>query len=191
MYVWCWRCSFSQKPPSLSLSSGGGTRLASEWALDHAAGVWGAAGLWQRRDRHWHRKAILIFSPFFFFTLSLSLLQVPTPTVQLAVKLLECDGGGIVVTSSHNPIEWNGLKFISSDSLFLSPAQCGTLYALSAAPPYASRQGGALVADASWTHRHVQELLACPSLQPVIEKIRARQRRVRPYTVALVIIHSP
>jgi phosphomannomutase len=94
-----------------------------------------------------------------------------------------------VVTSSHNPIEWNGLKFISSDSLFLSPAQCGTLYDLSAAPPYAARQGGALVADDSWTRRHVQELLACPSLQPVIEKIRARKLRVR-YNGGLVIIQS-
>lgn len=31
---------------------------------------------------------------------------------------------GIVITSSHNPKEWNGLKFVGSDGLFLSPPKC-------------------------------------------------------------------
>lgn len=35
---------------------------------------------------------------------------VPTPTVQWVVGQWGADGGGIVVTSSHNPVEWNGLK---------------------------------------------------------------------------------
>jgi phosphomannomutase len=49
---------------------------------------------------------------------------VATPTVQLAVLQLHADGGGVVVTSSHNPIEWNGLKFVAPDSLFVSPEVC-------------------------------------------------------------------
>jgi phosphomannomutase len=47
---------------------------------------------------------------------------VPTPTVQLAVEKLKA-AGGIAVTASHNPQQWNGLKFLDSDGTFLKPAQ--------------------------------------------------------------------
>src|SRR5204863_296783 len=43
---------------------------------------------------------------------------VPTPTVQLAVEHHHA-GGGIAITASHNPIEWNALKFVGSDGIFL------------------------------------------------------------------------
>src|SRR6266496_3955318 len=43
---------------------------------------------------------------------------VPTPTVQLAVEHHRA-AGGIVLTASHNPIEWNALKFVGPDGIFL------------------------------------------------------------------------
>src|SRR5437762_920400 len=43
---------------------------------------------------------------------------VATPTVQLAVEHHRA-GGGIMLTASHNPIEWNALKFIGPDGIFL------------------------------------------------------------------------
>src|SRR2546426_8535936 len=46
---------------------------------------------------------------------------VPTPTVQLAVVHHRA-AGGIVITASHNPIEWNALKFIGPDGIFLDAA---------------------------------------------------------------------
>jgi len=46
----------------------------------------------------------------------------PTPSVQLMVEKLKADGG-IVITGSHNPAEWNALKFIRSDGLFLYPEE--------------------------------------------------------------------
>lgn len=46
----------------------------------------------------------------------------PTPTAQLAVENLKTDGG-IMITASHNPIMWNGLKLIGSDGLFLDAEQ--------------------------------------------------------------------
>ncbi|WP_159420639.1 hypothetical protein [Candidatus Kryptobacter tengchongensis] len=46
----------------------------------------------------------------------------PTPTLQLAVEHSDASGG-IMITASHNPAEWNGLKFISSDGTFLTPEQ--------------------------------------------------------------------
>src|SRR6267142_292970 len=43
---------------------------------------------------------------------------VPTPSVQLAVEHHRA-AGGIVLTASHNPIEWNALKFVGPDGIFL------------------------------------------------------------------------
>jgi len=43
----------------------------------------------------------------------------PTPTVLLAVQDSEDARGGVVLTASHNPIEWNGLKLAGEDGLFL------------------------------------------------------------------------
>src|SRR5215210_5371590 len=45
--------------------------------------------------------------------------MAPTPTVQLAVEHHHA-AGGLAITASHNPIEWNALKFIGSSGLFLS-----------------------------------------------------------------------
>lgn len=45
---------------------------------------------------------------------------VPTPTVQVAVEVSPARGG-IVVTASHNPPQWNALKFVSADGTFLGP----------------------------------------------------------------------
>ena len=39
---------------------------------------------------------------------------VPTPTVQFMIERSEAAGGAII-TASHNPIEWNGIKFVRSD----------------------------------------------------------------------------
>ena len=41
-----------------------------------------------------------------------------TPTTELAVTEKKA-GGGIIVTASHNPAEWNGLKFLGPDGVFL------------------------------------------------------------------------
>ena len=44
-----------------------------------------------------------------------------TPTVELAVKWENADGG-IIITASHNPKEWNALKLLNKDGEFLSAA---------------------------------------------------------------------
>jgi phosphomannomutase len=51
---------------------------------------------------------------------------IPTPTAQLAVEHHRA-GGGIVLTASHNPVEWNALKFVGSDGLFLDRASVEAL----------------------------------------------------------------
>lgn len=52
---------------------------------------------------------------------------VPTPTVQYMVHNTEAVGG-FIVTASHNPIEWNGLKFVRGDSTFFHPEDCEKLF---------------------------------------------------------------
>jgi phosphomannomutase len=47
---------------------------------------------------------------------------VPTPTVEIAVKKLKA-AGGMCVTASHNPAQWNALKFFNSRGEFITPAQ--------------------------------------------------------------------
>ena len=42
-----------------------------------------------------------------------------TPTVEMMVSMKSCDGG-IVITASHNPVEWNALKLLNSKGEFLS-----------------------------------------------------------------------
>ena len=54
---------------------------------------------------------------------------VPTPTVQFMVDRSEA-AGGVVITASHNPIEWNGLKFVRSDGTFFYPDDCKSLFSL-------------------------------------------------------------
>jgi phosphomannomutase len=46
----------------------------------------------------------------------------PTPSMQLAVKWLQADGG-IAITAGHNPWQWNALKFVRADGLYLNPTQ--------------------------------------------------------------------
>ncbi|MCX7043883.1 MAG: phosphoglucosamine mutase [Candidatus Sumerlaeota bacterium] len=43
----------------------------------------------------------------------------PTPTIGLMTRLKKA-GGGIAITASHNPVEWNALKFFRSDGTFMT-----------------------------------------------------------------------
>ncbi len=52
---------------------------------------------------------------------------VPTPTVQFMVEQTDA-GGGIVITASHNPEEWNGLKFVRADGTFFLPEENERLF---------------------------------------------------------------
>ena len=47
---------------------------------------------------------------------------VPTPTVQYTVKTLKAQGG-IAISASHNPNEWNALKLLNSTGQFMSPEE--------------------------------------------------------------------
>jgi phosphomannomutase len=50
----------------------------------------------------------------------------PTPSMQLSIKWLRADGG-IAITAGHNPWQWNALKFVRDDGLYLNPVQAEEL----------------------------------------------------------------
>lgn len=54
---------------------------------------------------------------------------VPTPTVQIYVEEYNASGG-IVISASHNPIEWNALKLLNAEGTFLSPLQANKFFEL-------------------------------------------------------------
>jgi len=56
----------------------------------------------------------------------LDLGMCPVPTIQLLVRHHRAPGG-IAITASHNPAEWNALKFIGRDGFFLNAGQAGEL----------------------------------------------------------------
>ena len=53
----------------------------------------------------------------------------PTPTVQLITEHTHQCAGGISISASHNPSEWNGLKFIGGDGVFLDADQNKSFWA--------------------------------------------------------------
>ncbi len=102
---------------------------------------------------------------------------VSTPTVLLAVE--ESDAiGGIAITASHNPPEWNAMKFVDQDGMFLAADKAAAfLGSVEAAIAWADWQSiGAFDADQGAIDRHIKKILAIPYLN--VEQIRARKLRV-------------
>lgn len=102
---------------------------------------------------------------------------VPTPTAQLAVEHHQA-GGGIILTASHNPIEWNALKFVGADGLFLDQATATRLQTLAAGTvPRVNWDGlGSQRQDSAAIDRHLSLVLALPVVD--VSAIRARGFRV-------------
>jgi len=51
-----------------------------------------------------------------------------TPTMLFMTRKLKA-AGSIIITASHNPIQWNGLKFVRPDGTFLTASEAKRLYA--------------------------------------------------------------
>jgi phosphomannomutase len=98
---------------------------------------------------------------------------VPTPTVQLAVEHHHA-GAGLILTASHNPIEWNALKFVGPDGIFLDAAAGERVRALAeAGPPRSGWDGlGEVREDADAVGRHLDAILGLPVID--VTAIRGR-----------------
>src|SRR2546430_923208 len=102
---------------------------------------------------------------------------VPTPTVQLAVEH-HAAGGGIAITASHNPIEWNALKFIGPDGIFLDGADGARVQELVGKDGGGGGRTGKVTTDEGAVKRHLDAVLKLPAVD--VERIRKRK-----FTVAL------
>jgi phosphomannomutase len=102
---------------------------------------------------------------------------VPTPTVQLAVEDLKA-AGGLAVTASHNPIEWNALKFIGPSGMFLDAEEGKEMRAFTDGeiPRAAWRDLGQWREDAGAVGRHLERILAIPMVD--VELIRSKRFHV-------------
>jgi len=102
---------------------------------------------------------------------------VPTPTLQLAVEHHHA-GAGLMLTASHNPVEWNALKLVGPDGIFLDAESGAAVRALAdRGPMRAAWDGiGTVEEDGQAIARHLEQVLALPMVD--VDAIRARRFHV-------------
>ncbi len=101
----------------------------------------------------------------------------PTPTIQLAVEYHHA-AGGLAITASHNPIEWNALKFIGPSGLFLDSVDSTEMRKLAdgVAPRATWDQLGTVTVDPDAVERHIGAVLALKLID--VPAIRLRKFKV-------------
>jgi phosphomannomutase len=110
---------------------------------------------------------------------------VPTPTLMLAVRELGA-AGGLGVTASHNPAQWNALKFAGGDGSFLDGERMGRFqtFLKTRDIPRAPWDGlGTASNDEGAIDRHLERILALPYLD--VPALRARR-----FHVAVDCVHG-
>jgi phosphomannomutase len=100
---------------------------------------------------------------------------VPTPTVQMEI-LHHKAAGGVAVTASHNPSQWNGLKFMDAYGRFLSPEKAAQVYELGDHGEFSNKdwkQVGTETIDKGANERHIKAILNLPFIN--VSAIRKRK----------------
>ena len=101
-----------------------------------------------------------------------------TPTTELAVRWHQTDGG-IIITASHNPTQWNALKLLNSEGEFLTAADGAEVLRIADAEDFdyaPVERLGHVVADDTMNQKHVQSVLDLRLVD--VEAIRNRKFRV-------------
>lgn len=86
---------------------------------------------------------------------------VPTPTVEIAVPGLSA-AGGICITASHNPSEWNALKFFGRKGEFIGRKELEKIERIYREQKFAykgHRALGSLKSDNRWIDKHIDQIL--------------------------------
>ncbi|MHA8063770.1 phosphoglucosamine mutase [Aquirufa aurantiipilula] len=87
-----------------------------------------------------------------------------TPTVELAVPWTKA-AGGIIITASHNPAQWNALKLLNSDGEFISDADGKALLQIAEQQDFQFSevfQLGKIIQDDTFLDQHIQHVLDLP-----------------------------
>lgn len=101
----------------------------------------------------------------------------PTPTIQMAVEYHHA-AGGLALTASHNPIEWNALKFIGPSGLFLQADEGAEMRSVveGEIPRAGWDHLGTIDRDQDAIERHLSAILALRYID--VEAIRRRRFKV-------------
>jgi len=108
-----------------------------------------------------------------------------TPTVEMAVTGTHSDGG-IIITASHNPAEWNALKLLNEKGEFLSSNDGMEVLGIAAREDFnfiSHDLTGSLEQDDSWGGRHIDLILA-------LKLVDTKAIRAAEFTVAIDCINS-
>ncbi|MCS7265775.1 MAG: phosphoglucosamine mutase [Armatimonadetes bacterium] len=101
---------------------------------------------------------------------------VPTPTLQLAVQHWQADGA-VCITASHNPAEWNALKFFDSSGMYLDAEGLRKLKGIYEAGEFKRarwKEVGQIQHDGTAIDRHIERILTCVD----VERIRSKKFKV-------------
>lgn len=107
-----------------------------------------------------------------------------TPTTEIAVILSGADGG-IILTASHNPRQWNALKLLNEKGEFLTAAEGQAVLDCAEAGDFdfSDVDGMGTIVDEDFTDRHLDEVLALPAVD--VEAVRKAG-----FTVVLDAVNS-
>ena len=101
-----------------------------------------------------------------------------TPTVEMAVTALEANGG-IILTASHNPKQWNALKLLNEKGEFISAEDGETILRMAEQEDFTFadvNKIGHYHSVPNYHHLHIEKILALPLVDT--EAIRARNFKV-------------
>ncbi|MGF0098083.1 phosphoglucosamine mutase [Prevotella sp. SGI.027] len=85
-----------------------------------------------------------------------------TPTTELAVRMTQA-AGGIIITASHNPRQWNALKLLNHEGEFLTKAEGNEVLDIAESEDFIYADVdhlGHYTEDASFDQRHIESVLA-------------------------------
>ncbi|GAA4366568.1 phosphoglucosamine mutase [Hymenobacter saemangeumensis] len=101
-----------------------------------------------------------------------------TPTVEMAVPAKKA-AGGIILTASHNPKQWNALKLLNNKGEFISDADGQQVLALAESEGFdfaPVTKLGQYSTDNNFLKKHIKAILALPLVD--VEAVQARKFRV-------------
>jgi phosphomannomutase len=101
-----------------------------------------------------------------------------TPTVEVAVPV-EKAAGGIILTASHNPIQWNALKLLNEKGEFISGQDGEDMLKIAENEDFDFvdvKKLGSYQTDDTWLQKHIDMILALPLVD--VEAIKNRDFKV-------------
>lgn len=101
-----------------------------------------------------------------------------TPTVEIAVTM-EKAGGGIILTASHNPIQWNALKLLNQDGEFISEEEGAEVLRIADEEDFIFvdvKKLGSYSIDDTYLRKHIDHILALELVD--VEVIKAANFKI-------------